>query len=112
MSAKLKDDKNRWRNKTIAFRASPEEAEELDRRVRLCGARTKQDYILESVLKQNVTAIGNPRMLTQFRAQLNEIIRELRRVSSPDDIPEELFTPIRTMLEILEAFQRHEGGKS
>ena len=47
MSAKLKDDKNRWRNKTVSFRASPEEAEELDRRVRLCGARTKQDYILK-----------------------------------------------------------------
>ena len=112
MSAKIKDDKNRWRNKTIAFRASPEEAEELDMRVRMCGARTKQNYILESVLKQKITAVGNPRMLTQFRAQLNEILNELRRINSPNDIPEELFTPIRTMLEILEAFQRNEGGRS
>lgn len=112
MSAKIKDDKNRWRNKTIAFRASPEEAEELDRRVRLCGARKKQDYILESVLKQNITAVGNPRMLTQFRVQLNEILSELRRISSAEDIPEELFTAIRTMLEILEAFQKNEGDRS
>ena len=31
MSEKKKDDKNRWRNKTIAFRGSPEEAAELDK---------------------------------------------------------------------------------
>ena len=66
---------------------------------------------MESVLKQSVTAVGNPRMLTQFRVQLNEIIKELRRINSPGDIPEELFTPIRTMLEILEAFQRNESDK-
>ena len=108
MSEKRRDEKGRLRNKTIAFRASPEEAEELDRRVRLCGARTKQDYLLESVLKQRITAVGNPRMLTQFRIQLTEIIVELRRINKLDEIPEELFTPVRTMLEILEAF--HKGG--
>ncbi|SFL47894.1 hypothetical protein SAMN05216390_13314 [Lachnospiraceae bacterium KH1T2] len=32
MSQKVKDDKNRWRNKSVAFRMSPEEAEELDKR--------------------------------------------------------------------------------
>ena len=43
MSEKKKDDKNRWRNKTIAFRGSPEEAVELDKRWKLCGYATKQD---------------------------------------------------------------------
>ena len=47
-------------------------------------------------------------MLTQFRAQLNEIMYELRRIDSKDEIPEELFTPVRTMLEILMAFERKE----
>lgn len=109
MSRKLMDDKNRWRNKVVAFRCSPEESKEIDRRVRLCGARTKQDYILESLLHQRVTAVGNPRMLTQFRAQLNEIMDELRRVDKADEIPEELFTPVRTMLEILESFERSDS---
>ena len=35
MSVKVKDDKNRWRNKTVAFRLSPEEAADLDNRVKL-----------------------------------------------------------------------------
>ena len=52
MSEKNRDDKNRWRNVTIAFRMSPEENEELNNRVKLSGFRTKQDYIIQSVLHQ------------------------------------------------------------
>ena len=31
MSAKNRDNKNRWRNITVGFRVSPEEAEQIDR---------------------------------------------------------------------------------
>ena len=48
MSAKNKDDKNRWRNKNVGFRCSPEEGIEIDKRWKMCGLCTKQDYILES----------------------------------------------------------------
>ena len=50
MSEKNRDDKNRWRNVTIAFRMSSEENDELNNRVKLSGFRTKQDYIIQSVL--------------------------------------------------------------
>ena len=49
MSAKNRDEHNRWRNKTIAFRMSPEEAAQLDTAVRLSGL-TKQDYITKKLL--------------------------------------------------------------
>ena len=62
MSEKNRDDKNRWHNVTIAFRMSPEENEELNNRVKLSGFRTKQDYIIQSVLHQKVVATGNPLM--------------------------------------------------
>lgn len=45
MSQKALDRHNRWRSKTVAFRMSPEENEQLDIAVRLCGL-TKQDYIM------------------------------------------------------------------
>ena len=77
MSEKNRDNKNRWRNVTIAFRMSPEENEELDLRVKLCGYQTRQEYIIEE---------------------------ELKRLTTLEDADEELFTPIRTMLEILNAF--------
>lgn len=49
MSDKRYDSKNRWRNKSIAFRGSPEEAAELDKRWRLCGYSSKQDYLQSPV---------------------------------------------------------------
>lgn len=102
---KNRDDKNRWRNVTIAFRMSPEENEELNNRVKLSGFRTKQDYIIQSVLHQKVVATGNPLMLVQFRQNLQRIERELERIVQVLDMDEELLTPIRSMLEILEGFK-------
>ena len=37
MSLKNRDSKNRWRNKIVAFRVSPEEDEQIDAAVRLSG---------------------------------------------------------------------------
>lgn len=106
MSEKNRDDKNRWRNVTIAFRMSPEEYEELNNRVKLSGFRTKQDYIIQSVLRQKVVATGNPMMLVQFRQNLQRIERELQRIEKASEMDEELLTPIRSMLEILEGFRQ------
>ena len=105
MSEKNRDDKNRWRNVTIAFRMSPEENKELNNRVKLSGFRTKQDYIIQSVLHQKVVATGNPLMLVQFRKNLQQIGRELERIEKASDMDGELLTPIRSMLEILEGFK-------
>ena len=85
MSEKNMDKRNRWRNVTIAFRMSPEENEELDKRVKLCGYQTRQEYIIESVLYQKITAVGNPLMLVQFRKQLREIETELKRLNTLND---------------------------
>lgn len=107
MSEKNRDDKNRWRNVTIAFRVSPEENEELNNRVRLSGFRTKQEYIIQSVLHQKVVAIGNPLMFLQFRQNLLRIEEELKRIGKASEMDEELLTPIRSMLEILEGLKEH-----
>lgn len=86
MSEKNRDDKNRWRNVTISFRMSPEENEELNNRVNLSGFRTKQDYIIQSVLHQKVVATGNLLMLVQFRKNLQQIERELERIEKASDM--------------------------
>ena len=112
MSEKKKDDKNRWRNKVIAFRGSPEEAEELDRIWRLCGYATKQDYIIDAVIHQKVIAKGNPMMLVTFRETLGEILTELIRIQDASEMDEELLTPVRTMLEILESFEEESKKKN
>lgn len=105
MSQKNKDDHNRLRSRTIAFRMSPEEEAELNDRVKLLGYRTKQDYLIYAVLHNEVNAVGNAQMLVQFRNDLREILTELKRLDSASEMEEELMTPVRTMLEILRAFQ-------
>lgn len=106
MSMKNLDRKNRWRNKTVGFRVSEEEWDEINTRAKLCGARTKQDFILELLLYGKVTAQGNPMMLVSFRKVLSNIENELKRINDSSEIDEELFVPLRTMIEILEAFEK------
>ena len=47
-------------------------------------------------------------MLVNFRKELYGILGELERLEEASEMDEELFTPIRTMLEILEAFKENE----
>ena len=113
MSQKNRDNKNRWRNKTVAFRMSPEEAQELDDRVKLLGYRSKQEYLIEAALYSKVEAVGAPVMFYQFRENLKRIEQKLEAISSKEEMDEELLTPLRTMLEVLEAFlpaQRKKDG--
>ena len=107
MSKKNKDEKNRWRTETVAFRLSPEERTELDKLYKLSGYTTKQDYILDCLFKQRVVARETPMMITSFRKELRTIISELERLNSAEGINEELFTPVNRMLEILEGFDEN-----
>lgn len=59
MSAKNLDNYNRWRNKIVAFRVSPEEDVQIETAVRLTGL-TKQDYITRRLLNRDVVVQGNP----------------------------------------------------
>lgn len=111
MSEKNLDNKNRWRNVIVAFRVSPEESNEINKRYKLCGYRLKQDFLLDSALYQKVEAKGNPLMLVQFRKNLQSIEMQLERLAQISEMDEELFTPIRTMLEILEGFERSDDGE-
>ena len=57
MSAKNLDTHNRWRNKTVAFRVSPEENKQIDAAVRLSGL-TKQDYITRRLIRPGCGGAG------------------------------------------------------
>ena len=69
MSLKNRDNKNRWRSKTIVFRVSPEKDEQIDRYVKLSGL-TKQDYITRRLTCKEVVIQGNPRVFKALRDQL------------------------------------------
>ena len=81
MSEKRRDEKGRWRNLTIAFRVSPEENEDINRRVRLSG-HTKQGYICRRCQERDVIVMGNPRVYKALKEQMQEILDQLKRLDS------------------------------
>ena len=93
MSAKNLDKHNRFRNRQVAFRLSPEEADLLDTYVKLSGL-TKQDYITRRLLAQDVVVQGNPRIFKALRNQLDELLQELRRLSNGENMSPELLETI------------------
>ena len=73
MSVKNLDRHNRWRNKTVAFRVSPDEDREIETAVRLSGL-TKQDYITRRLLCRDVVVQGNPRVYKALRNELAAVL--------------------------------------
>ena len=75
----LRNEKNRKRNQLLNFHLTPEDKEEIYRRVELSG-RTLQDYMTQSALCQQIVVIGNERLkerienrLIEFEPLLHEI---------------------------------------
>ncbi len=93
MSAKNLDNHNRWRSKTIGFRVSPEENEQIDVAVRLSGL-TKQDYITRRLLNRDIVVQGNPRVYKALRDQLAAVLGELRRIEAGAGVDDELLATI------------------
>lgn len=102
MSAKNLDKKNRWRNVIVSFRVSPEESEDLNRRVKLSGLN-KQDYIIKRLSERDIIVQGNPRVFKALRNQMTEILTELRRIERCSEISDEF-------LDILEIVAKTYNG--
>ncbi|MCH5321320.1 MAG: hypothetical protein J1E36_06125 [Eubacterium sp.] len=100
MSAKNLDNKNRWRSKTIAFRMSPEENEQLEKVVRLSGL-TKQDYITRKLLNRDVIVQGNPKVYKALRNELVAVLEELQRIEMGNAVYDELLDMIELITVIL-----------
>ena len=94
MSVKNLDRHNRWRNKTVAFRVSPDEDREIETAVRLSGL-TKQDYITRRLLCRDVVVQGNPRVYKALRNELAAVLEELERIEAGNGVDGELLDTIR-----------------
>jgi hypothetical protein len=104
MSAKNRDNKNRWRNKTVAFRVSPEENAQIETAVKLSGL-TKQDYITWRLLCQDVVVQGNPRVYKALREQFAAVLDELRRIEAGSGVDDELMDNIELIAAIMDGMK-------
>lgn len=94
------DYKGRWRNKTVAFRVSEEEAKLIDKCVALSGL-TKQDYIIRRLQCRDVVVQGNPRVYKALRNQMADIYEELKRLESCSEANDELLYTIQLIAETM-----------
>ena len=85
MSLKNRDNHNRWRNKTVAFRVSPEEDAQIETFVKLSGL-TKQDYIVSRLTDREIRVVGNPRVYKALKNQMADIYAELQRLTSVQEV--------------------------
>ena len=104
MSAKNLDNHNRWRNRQVAFRLSPEEADLLDTYVRLSGL-TKQDYITRRLLCRKVIVQGNPRVYKALRNECAAVLAELKRIEAGCGVDGELLDTIRQIAAIMDGMR-------
>ena len=104
MSLKNRDNKNRWRNKTVAFRVSPEEDEQIETAVRLSGL-TKQDYITRRLMCREVVVQGNPRVYKALRNELAAVLAELQRIEAGVGVDEELMDNIELIAAIMDGMR-------
>ena len=110
MSAKNMDMHNRWRNRQVAFRLSPEEADLLDTYVKLSGL-TKQDFITRRLLDTEVVVQGNPRVFKALRNQMAEILTQLQRIEAGVAPDAELVEVICFLSKIMEGMKEDTDGR-
>ena len=86
MSEKNRDNKNRWRNVTIAFRMSPEENEELDLRVKLrklifyhLGSDDQYEEDIRNGLEEKLDALVRHELYTKYKTAPSEEEQEKAR---------------------------------
>ena len=100
MTKKSYDYRNRWRSKTVGFRVSPEEDEQIEIAVRLSGL-TKQGYIVNRILNKDIVVVGNPRVYKALRNQLADVLSELQRIVSHDSVDDGLIDTIQLITKTL-----------
>ena len=93
MSVKVLDQQGRWRNKTVAFRVSPEEDEQIEMAVRLSGL-TKQDYIIKRLQEKDVVVVGSPRVYKALKNELARVLGELQRIDGGGEVCRDLIDTI------------------
>ena len=107
MSEKNRDEHGRWRNRTIGFRASPEEDAEINALVALSGL-TKQDYIINRLCNRDVVVMGNPRVHKALKIQMEHLCEEFSRLCNASEISPEILRVLEVMTRIYDGMKN--GG--
>ena len=101
MSTKNMDDHNRFRSRTIGFRVSPEEDEQINMVVSLSGM-SKQDYIVSKLLDRSIVVKGNCKVHRAVYDRLTEVLGELQRIDGKGGVDSELTANITLITSLID----------
>ena len=104
MSAKNVDKHNRYRNITVGFRVSPQEADELNKVVALSGL-TKQEYCYRKCMERDIVVQGNPKVYKALKINMENILSELERINRNSELSDELLEIIKMVAIILDGMK-------
>ena len=104
MSAKNRDEHDRWRNITVGFRVSPEENEMINAAVKLSGL-PKQEYCCRRCLEREIVVQGNPKVYKALKDQFTAVLDELRRIEAGSGVSDELLKTIQMMAAIMDGMK-------
>lgn len=89
MSEKNVDYYGRFRSVNVSFRVSPEEGKLLNSLVKISGM-TKQDYITEALLSNQIIIQPTSRTYKAIKDELSAVISELKRIEAGQNVDVDL----------------------
>lgn len=104
MSAKSRDEYNRWRNITVGFRVSPEENEQLNEVVALSGL-PKQEYCYRRCMQRDIVVQPNPRVYKALKTTMEKILSELQRLSDAGGVTDEMRDTLTLLIATLKGMK-------
>lgn len=98
------NNENRERYITVAFHISPEEHEQLYKRIKLSGKRVR-DYMAQAGITSKVIVLGNESLRKRIEDMLRDIVPELRKWETADDIDPTVIQDLRMIFELTETWE-------
>lgn len=104
MSAKNLDYYGRFRSVNVSFRVSPEEGNLLNSLVKISGL-TKQDYITEALLSNQIIIHPNSRTYKAIKDELSAVAEELKRIEAGQNVDVDLIDLISRITSAIDSLK-------
>ena len=101
----LRDNHNRVRSITVGFRVSPEQNEKINMAAAISGL-PKQEYCYRRCLCQDVVVHGNPRVYIALKEHMENILVQLKRIVSVDEVTPELLETIDLIAVVMDGMKK------
>ena len=97
--------KNRIRNVLYNFRVTQEEFDMIMHRIDITGM-SRREYMLNSCLCNEITAIGNVKTFNKIQGTLDEVIEKLNALTSIEELDDVTLQKIKNIVDVYAGLKR------